>query len=230
MKISISSCWPARSRAGSPRSALSATRGPPAPSLPPSGLAAATPKSSTRSCPAMTSCPSGARSPSSIRIRYESRSHYQREGSIMIRTGEEYRQSLADGREVWIDGEQVKDVTTHPAFKPIVDVRARIYDLAHEPRTAAAMTYVDDATGETCAIGGKPPKTKQDWRAKHAAVETVLDEAGGVGTRVNRIPTCCCTSSARQITESWSAAPSSRPPPPTPIRPSSSPPSATGAM
>ena len=51
----------------------------------------------------------------------------------MIRTGEEYRQSLADGREVWIDGEQVKNVTTHPAFKPIIDVRARIYDLAHEP-------------------------------------------------------------------------------------------------
>src|SRR5499427_8635491 len=127
----------------------------------------------------MTSCPSGARSPDSMRSRYESRTHYQREGSIMIRTGEQYRQSLADGREVWIDGEQVKDVTTHPAFKPIVDVRARIYDLAHQPRTAAAMTYVDDATRETCAIGGKPPKTKQDWHAKHAAVETVLDEAGG---------------------------------------------------
>jgi len=119
-----------------------------------------------------------------MRIRYESRTHHQREGSIMIRTGEQYRQSLADGREVWIDGEQVKDVTTHPAFKPIVDVRARIYDLAHQPRTAAAMTYVDDATRETCAIGGKPPKTKQDWHAKHAAVETVLDDAGGVVTRV----------------------------------------------
>ena len=102
----------------------------------------------------------------------------------MIRTGEEYRQSLADGREVWIDGEQVKDVTTHPAFKPIVDVRARIYDLAHAPGTAAAMTYVDDETGETCAIGGKPPLTKKDWRAKHAAVETVLDDVGGVVTRV----------------------------------------------
>ena len=102
----------------------------------------------------------------------------------MIRTGEEYRESLADGREVWIDGEQVKDVTTHPAFQPIVDVRARIYDLAHDPATAPAMTYVDDESGETCVIGGKPPTTKADWRAKHAAVETVLDDVGGVVTRV----------------------------------------------
>ncbi len=31
-----------------------------------------------------------------------------------------------------MNGERVDDVTTHPAFRPIVDVRARIYDMAHE--------------------------------------------------------------------------------------------------
>ena len=41
----------------------------------------------------------------------------------MIRTGEQYRDSIRDGREVYINGECVKDVTTHPAFKPIVDIR-----------------------------------------------------------------------------------------------------------
>jgi 4-hydroxyphenylacetate 3-monooxygenase len=102
----------------------------------------------------------------------------------VIRTGKEYKQSLADGREVWIDGEQVKDVTTHAAFKPIVDVRARIYDLAHEPATAGTMTYTDGETGQTCAIGGKPPVTRQDWHAKQTAVETVFDDIGGVVTRV----------------------------------------------
>jgi len=102
----------------------------------------------------------------------------------VIRTGKEYKQSLADGREVWIDGELAGDITIHPAFKPIIDVRARIYDLAHEPATAATMTYTDDETGQICAIGGKPPLTKQDWQAKHAAVETVFDDIGGVVTRV----------------------------------------------
>ena len=47
----------------------------------------------------------------------------------MIRTGDEYRETIRDGRDVWIDGERVTDVTIHPAFKPIVDIRARIYDL-----------------------------------------------------------------------------------------------------
>ena len=32
----------------------------------------------------------------------------------MIRTGEQYRDSIRDGRQVWINGERVKDVTTHP--------------------------------------------------------------------------------------------------------------------
>jgi hypothetical protein len=37
----------------------------------------------------------------------------------MLKTGEQYRASLRDGRQVWINGERVKDVVTHPAFKPI---------------------------------------------------------------------------------------------------------------
>ena len=50
----------------------------------------------------------------------------------MLRTGDQYRNSLRDGREVWIDGKKVEDVPNHPVFKPIVDIRARIYDMAHE--------------------------------------------------------------------------------------------------
>ena len=43
-------------------------------------------------------------------------------------TGAEYMQSLRDGREVYIDGERVKDVTTHPAFRNSVRSLARLYD------------------------------------------------------------------------------------------------------
>ena len=49
----------------------------------------------------------------------------------MIRTGTEYRTGLRDGREVWTDGKRVADVAAHPAFKPIVDDKARMYDMAH---------------------------------------------------------------------------------------------------
>jgi len=46
---------------------------------------------------------------------------------FMICTGQQYLDSLRDTREVYIDGERVKDVTRHPMMKPIIDIRARIY-------------------------------------------------------------------------------------------------------
>jgi 4-hydroxyphenylacetate 3-monooxygenase len=102
----------------------------------------------------------------------------------MIRTGEQYRDSIRDGRQVWINGERVNDVTTHPMFKPIVDIRARIYDMAHEKATQGVMSYVDAITGERNAIGLKLPYTQQDWHDKRLAVDTVLDDVGGIATRV----------------------------------------------
>ncbi|MEJ0015229.1 MAG: 4-hydroxyphenylacetate 3-hydroxylase family protein [Acetobacteraceae bacterium] len=101
----------------------------------------------------------------------------------MIRTGQQYRDSIRDGRQVWINGERVRDVTTHTMFKPLVDVRARIHDMAHEAAHAAVMAYRDEA-GETNAVGTKLPLTAEDWHAKRAAVDEVLDEIGGIVTRV----------------------------------------------
>ncbi|MFB6678110.1 4-hydroxyphenylacetate 3-hydroxylase family protein [Streptomyces sp. NPDC056390] len=102
----------------------------------------------------------------------------------MIRTGDQYRESIRDGRDVWMNGEKVTDVTTHPAFKPLVDIRARIYDMAHDPATRDSMTYEDASTGEVNAIQQKPPRTREDWDAKRAATDAVLSDVGGVVTRV----------------------------------------------
>ena len=102
----------------------------------------------------------------------------------MIRSGDEYRESIRDGRRVWIDGEAVGDVPSHPAFRPIVDVRARIYDMADEPRFRDRMSYACPRTGERNAIALKLPETRADWEDKRRAVDTVLDEIGGVVIRV----------------------------------------------
>jgi 4-hydroxyphenylacetate 3-monooxygenase len=101
----------------------------------------------------------------------------------MIRTGEQYRDSIRDGRRVWINGERVADVTRHPMFKPIIDIRARIYDMQHEPEFAPTMSYRDDR-GALSSVGMKLPLTQADWHAKRAATDAVLDEVGGIVTRV----------------------------------------------
>ncbi|NNF80684.1 MAG: 4-hydroxyphenylacetate 3-hydroxylase, partial [Rhizobiales bacterium] len=100
----------------------------------------------------------------------------------MIRTGEEYRASLRDGRQVWMSGERVKDVTAHPMFKPLIDIRARIYDMQHDAATASKMTYEED--GEKFAIGLKLPFDQKDWADKRQAVDLVCNDIGGIVTRV----------------------------------------------
>ena len=103
----------------------------------------------------------------------------------MIRTGNEYRESLKDGREVWIDGERVKDLSTHQAFKPIIDVRSRMYDMAHEAQFQEQLTYRDDETDELNTIYHKPPRTREDWYKKDMALDALIKDIGGIVIRVS---------------------------------------------
>ena len=100
----------------------------------------------------------------------------------MIKTGKQYRDSIRDGREVWINGERVEDVPNHPAFKPVIDARARIYDMQHDAATQDVMTYEND--GERFAIGSRLPYEQKDWEDKRRAVDHVMHDLGGVVTRM----------------------------------------------
>ena len=100
----------------------------------------------------------------------------------MIRTGKEYKESLRDDRQIWINGERVKDPTEHPQIKPVIDIRARIYNMQHDAKTQDAMTFEED--GERFAIGLRLPYEQKDWQDKRDAVDLVMHDVGGVVTRV----------------------------------------------
>ena len=80
-------------------------------------------------------------------------------------TGAEYLESIRDGREIWIYGERVKDVTTHPAFRNTARMIARLYDALHDPARKATLT-IDTDTGN----GGY---THRFFRATRNAEELV---------------------------------------------------------
>ena len=50
-------------------------------------------------------------------------------------TGARYLDESQRRPRVWLDGEKVQDVTTHPAFTGMVHELARIYDLQHTGHT-----------------------------------------------------------------------------------------------
>jgi 4-hydroxyphenylacetate 3-monooxygenase len=86
-----------------------------------------------------------------------------------MRTGQEYLASIQDDREIYVDGQQVENVTTDPAFAPIASTVASLFDLAADP--ASDMT--------TTADGGEPvnrvylsPRSMADLAAMRRAVQT----------------------------------------------------------
>lgn len=102
---------------------------------------------------------------------------------MALMTGDDYKRSLQDGREVWIDGERVSNVAEHPAFKPIVEAKARMYDINHDARLKETTTVrLED--GDVVCRAYKLPKRKEDLAGIRTYVETVLDELGGVVYRV----------------------------------------------
>ncbi|HTV89023.1 MAG TPA: 4-hydroxyphenylacetate 3-hydroxylase N-terminal domain-containing protein [Stellaceae bacterium] len=80
-------------------------------------------------------------------------------------TGAEYVASLKDGRCVYIDGERVRDVTTHPAFRNSVRSLARLYDALHDPGRRDALTCPTDT--------GSPGFTHRYFRVARSRDELI---------------------------------------------------------
>lgn len=66
------------------------------------------------------------------------------ENDVRPPTGEEYIDSLRDGREVYVYGERVKDVTAHPAFRNSIRSIARLYDALRDPEASKVLTAPTD--------------------------------------------------------------------------------------
>ena len=86
-------------------------------------------------------------------------------------TGAEYMQSLRDGREVYIDGERVTDVTTHPALRNSVRSIARLYDALHDPKRHDVLTCpTDTGSGGYTHRFFRVPRSREDLRGAQAAI------------------------------------------------------------
>lgn len=79
------------------------------------------------------------------------------------RTGEQFISGLKERpAEVYIRGERVKDVTTHPAFRNGIQTLAKLLDMQHNPDLRNEMTYDSPTTGDRVGLSFITPKTPQD--------------------------------------------------------------------
>ena len=74
-----------------------------------------------------------------------------------VRTGKEYIDGLKTrSPEVWIGGERVADVTSHPALRPSMEQIAHLFDMQHDPVHAEALTYISPTTGDRVGASFMP--------------------------------------------------------------------------
>jgi 4-hydroxyphenylacetate 3-monooxygenase len=95
----------------------------------------------------------------------------QQSGTIRPFTGAEFLASLRDSREVWIYGERVKDVATHPAFRNSARMLARMYDALHDPaRKSILTTATDTGTGSFTHKFYRVPRSIDELVASRDAI------------------------------------------------------------
>ncbi|WP_411108404.1 4-hydroxyphenylacetate 3-hydroxylase family protein [Streptomyces sp. c-19] len=91
----------------------------------------------------------------------------------MTRCGQEYLEGLRDGREIWLDGERVKDVTAHPAFRSTAASFAGLHDLADDP--AHRPVLVQGGVRRAYAV----PRSYDDLVARRHAFRATAEASYG---------------------------------------------------
>ncbi|MDR5652428.1 4-hydroxyphenylacetate 3-hydroxylase N-terminal domain-containing protein [Ruixingdingia sedimenti] len=96
-------------------------------------------------------------------------------------TGKEYLDSLNDGREVWIYGKRVENITEHPAFRNSARMIARVYDAMHDAATRDIITAPTENGGFTHRYFLAPKTTEEQVKSRDAVAETQRVTYGWMG-------------------------------------------------
>src|SRR5215213_4482245 len=96
------------------------------------------------------------------------------------RRGADYLDGLRDGREVWIDGERVKDVTRDRRLGRGIRSVAALYDLQLDPARIDQMTYRSPTTGDRVGLSHIQPRSVDDLIRRRSMTKTWAEWSAGM--------------------------------------------------
>jgi 4-hydroxyphenylacetate 3-monooxygenase len=113
-------------------------------------------------------------------------------GSVTpIKNGESHLQSLRDGREVYNLGQQVDDVTSHPAFRNTVASAASLYDFQSSPENVERMTFESPATGRRVSRCWQLPASYEELVQRREALSAWAElHFGFMGRTPDHVASC----------------------------------------
>ena len=111
----------------------------------------------------------------------------------MIKTGEQHTRSLQDGRQVYLDGGVVDDVTTHPAFRNVVASVGRLYDFQSRDENRELMTFAIPDGEERANRIWQLPASYDDLVTRRRALVAWTELHGGfLGRAPDHVASCLC--------------------------------------
>ena len=109
----------------------------------------------------------------------------------MIKTGEHHIRMLADGRQIYLNGETVPDATIHPAFRNAIASIGELYDFQSRPENLDLMTFeTPDGRGRANRIW-QLPGNYGDLVERRRALEAWAElHAGFMGRAPDHVASC----------------------------------------
>ena len=89
----------------------------------------------------------------------------------MPKNGTQHLDSLRDGREIFINGKPVEDVTTHPAFRNSTRSMASLYDFQSAAENIERMTFESPSNGARVNRQWQLPTTYEEMVTRRQAIE-----------------------------------------------------------
>lgn len=95
------------------------------------------------------------------------------------RTGAQFLDGLRrTAREIWVDGEKIGDVTSHPKLRGGAESLAAMFDRQHA--YAAECLYPDPETGAPTNVSHMIPRSKDDLYRRHAGIVRLSEGSMGI--------------------------------------------------
>jgi 4-hydroxybutyryl-CoA dehydratase/vinylacetyl-CoA-Delta-isomerase len=97
-----------------------------------------------------------------------------------MRDAAQYIESLRDGREVYIHGERVDDITRHPSLRKAIDHGAIDYELDKRPDLRDLLVTRSPETGREIRRYFELPRTPEDLLRRQEVIETTTRNGASV--------------------------------------------------
>ena len=107
----------------------------------------------------------------------------------MLRTADEFLESLRDGRRVFYQGSLVPDVTAEHDLRVAIDMAALDFELAHDPTRRDAVLVNDPDTGREIPLLYRIPRSPEDVAARGHAIEFVTARCACIPPLIKEIGT-----------------------------------------